>query len=160
MESNSSGSVATNQKYLVEDTMDYISLKKLCEKLSISTATGRNWIKLGKSAPEFTEKKTPYFSKKYVETLCAELQSGKNKALKSRRNKKFVSGNSLYNSYVSEQCKNIPALQKLLALASDNEIDLDIATIQLLVADCALHLFLSKNNIQIKERNNILLQFL
>ena len=99
-------------------------------------------------------------SKKYVETLCAELQSGKNKALKSRRNKKFVSGNSLYNSYVSEQCKNIPALQKLLALASDNEIDLDIATIQLLVADCALHLFLSKNNIQIKERNNILLQFL
>lgn len=56
--------------------------------------------------------------------------------------------------------QNIPALQKLLALASDNEIDLDIATIQLLVADCALHLFLSKNNIQIKERNNILLQFL
>lgn len=40
--------------------------------------------------------------------------------------------------------QNIPALQKLLALASDNEIDLDIATIQLLVADCALHLFLSK----------------
>ena len=29
-----------------------------------------------------------------------------------------------------------------------------------LEVDIALHLFLSKNNIQIKERNNILLQFL
>lgn len=43
--------------------MDYISLKKLCEKLSISTATGRNWIKLGKSAPEFTEKRLHIFRK-------------------------------------------------------------------------------------------------
>ena len=118
--------------------------KELCDELSISTATGRNWIKLGKITPEYTEKKTPYFSKKYMKSLHAELQSGKNKALKSRRNKKFVSGNSLYNSYVSEQCKNIPALQRLLTSASDNNIVLDISTIQLLVADCALHLFLSK----------------
>lgn len=144
----------------IPDSIDCITLKELCEELSISTATGRNWIKLGKLTPEYTEKKTPYFSKNYVETLRAELQSGENKALKSRRNKKFVSGNSLYNSYVSEQCKNIPTLQKLLALASDCKIDLDVSTIQLLVADCALHLFISKNDIQINEHNNILLQFL
>lgn len=142
------------------DSIDCITLKELCEELSISTATGRNWIKLGKLTPEYTEKKTPYFSKKYVETLRTELQSGKNKALKSRRNKKFVSGNSLYNSYVSDQCQNIPTLQKLLALSSNYKIDLDVATIQLLVADCALHLFLSKKNSQIKEHNNVLLQFL
>ncbi|MGO5020923.1 TaqI-like C-terminal specificity domain-containing protein [Roseburia faecis] len=144
----------------IPDSIDYISLKELCEELSISTATGRNWIKLGKLTPEYSEKKTPYFSKNYLETLRTELQSGENKALKSRRNKKFVSGNSLYNSYVSEQCKNIPTLQKLLALASDSKIDLDVATIQLLVADCALHLFISKNNIQANEHNNVLLQFL
>ena len=143
-----------------EDVMDYLSLKELCKELSISTATGRNWMKLGKLDPEYTEKKTPYFSKKYVSTLRAKLQSGEDKALKSRRNKKFVSGNSLYTSYVSEHCKNIPALQKLLALASDNEMNLDVPTIQLFVADCALHLFLYKNNIQIKEHQNILLQFL
>lgn len=144
----------------IPDSIDCITLKELCEELSISTATGKNWIKLGKLTPEYTEKKTPYFSKNYVETLRTELQSGENKALKSRRNKKFVSGNSLYNSYVSEQCKNIPTLQKLLALASDCKIDLDVATIQLLVADCALHLFISKNDIQTNERNNVLLQFL
>ena len=144
----------------IPDSDEYLTLKELCDELSISTATGRNWIKLGKITPEYTEKKTPYFSKKYMKSLHAELQSGKNKALKSRRNKKFVSGNSLYNSYVSEQCKNIPALQKLLASASGNNIVLDISTIQLLVADCALHLFLSKNNTHINANTNLLLGFL
>ena len=144
----------------IPDSENYLTLKELCEELSISTATGRNWIKLGKLTPKFTEKRTPYFSKEYVKTLLAELQSGKNKALKSRRNKKFISGNSLYNSYVSEQCQNIPALQNLLALISDNEIDLDVPTIQLFVADCALHLFLSQKSSQINERKNLLLEFL
>lgn len=144
----------------IPDSEDCLTLKELCDELSISTATGRNWIKLGKLTPEYTEKKTPYFSKKYVSSLRAELQSGENKALKSRRNKKFVSGNSLYNSYVSEQCQNIPTLQKLLALVSDSTLVLDVPTIQLLVADCALHLFSCKNNIQIAESKNLLLQFL
>lgn len=144
----------------IPESNDCLTLKELCDELSISTATGRNWIKLGKLTPEYTQKRIPYFSKIYVETLQTELKFGKNKALKSRRNKKFVSGISLYNSYVSEQCKNIPTIQKLLALASDNEIDLSIATIQLLVADCALHLFISKNNMQLSDHNSILLRFL
>ena len=93
----------------IKDSGIFLTLKELCAELSISTATGRNWIKLGKITPEYTENKTSYFSKKYVANLKKELQSGKNKALKSRRNKKFVSGNSLYNSYVSKHCKNIPA---------------------------------------------------
>ena len=89
----------------VPKSEDYLTLKELCKELSISTATGRNWIKLGKLTPEYTDKRTPYFSKKYVAQLYAELHSGENKALKSRRNKKFISGNSLYSSYVSEQCR-------------------------------------------------------
>lgn len=139
---------------------DSLTLKELCDELSISTATGRNWIKLGKLTPEYTEKKAPFFSKTYLKTLRSELQSGENKALKSRRNKKYVSGNSLYNSYVSEQCKNISTLQKLLALASDSEIELDVPIIQLLVADCALHLFFSKTNLKPDDGNSLLLRFL
>ena len=144
----------------IPNSMDCITLKELCKELSISTATGKNWIKLGKIAPEYTEKKTPYFSKKYMEALRAELQSGKNNALKSRRNKKYVSGNFLYHSYVSAQCLNIPSLQKLLELVSDTDVNLDIPTIQLLLADCALHLFLTKESAQIKESTHLLLQFL
>lgn len=139
---------------------DDLTLRELCEELSISTATGRNWIKLGKLTPECTDKRTPYFSKKYVAQLYAELHSGENKALKSRRNKKFISGNSLYNSYVSEQCQNIQSLQKLLDLITARNIDLDVSIIQLLVADCALHLFLYKQELQMEKSPNLLLQFL
>lgn len=143
----------------IPDPDEYLTLKKLCDELSISTATGRNWIKLGKIIPEYTQKRTTYFSKSYVTNLRNELQSGENKALKSRRNKKYVSGNSLYNSYVSEQCQNVPSLRELLVLASYDEIELDVTTIQLLVADCALHLFSQKNNPQ-DNKKNLLLQFL
>jgi len=140
--------------------MDFISLNELCKEISISTATGKNWVKLGKLTPEYTKNNTPYFSKKYVQILQAQLQSGENKALKSRRNKKYVSGNSLYNSYVSKQCKNIIPLQKLLVLASDADIDLDTSVIQLFVADCCLHLFITKEGKQTKEYKSLLLQFL
>lgn len=36
----------------IPDASDYLSLKDVCEELSISMATGRNWIKLGKLIPE------------------------------------------------------------------------------------------------------------
>lgn len=98
-----------------------LSLRELCNELSISVATGRNWIKLGKLIPQYTEKRTPYFEKDYVAALKNEIMSGKNKALKSRRNKKYVSGNALYNSYVSEDCKNILVLQNLLAMIEEEK---------------------------------------
>ena len=64
----------------IPDSDEHLTLKELCDELSISTATGRNWIKLGKLTPEYTQKRVPYFSKKYVANLRAELQSGENKA--------------------------------------------------------------------------------
>jgi type I restriction-modification system DNA methylase subunit len=139
---------------------DRISLKELCDILSISIATGRNWIRLGKLIPEYTEKKTPYFSKKYVKTLKSEIQSGKNTALKSRRNKKFVSGNFLYNSYVSENCKNVDTLQKLLGIANEDAIDFTLEIIQYIVADCALHLFAHKHNLDFKNDKSLLAKYL
>lgn len=144
----------------IPDDSNCISLKELCDILSISTATGRNWIKLGKLIPEYTDKRTPYFTREYVNALKSNIESGANKALKSRRNKKYVSGNALYNSYVSEQCQSIISLQKVLTLVADNNIELNDATIQVLVADCALHLFASKNAMQIPNEGNLILQFL
>ena len=61
---------------VIPQTSDCITLKELCRELSISTATGRNWIKLGKLSPEYTERKTPYFSKNYVASLRKEIYSG------------------------------------------------------------------------------------
>lgn len=139
---------------------DCISLKELCEELSISTATGRNWIKLGKLIPEYMSKKTPFFAKTYVSTLKNELTLGKNPALKSRRNKKYISGNALYNSYVSEDCKNISVLQKMLDIASEENIEFDMETIQYLIADCALHLFADKMQLPVNGQKALLQKYL
>ena len=140
--------------------MDYITLKELCEELSISTATGRNWIKLEKLTPDYIDKRTPYFSKPYVDILKTDIISGKNNALKSRRNKKYISGNALYNSYVSENCKNLPVLQKILSFARDKQIKLTTESIQILLADCALHLFAQKMNADFQNQKGILLKYL
>jgi len=144
----------------IPEGSECVSLKELCETLSISIATGRNWIKLGKLIPEYTDKKTPYFSNKYVETLKEEIKSGKNSALKSRRNKKYVSGNSLYNSYVSDKCKGIEVLQKLLVMANESTLDFSLDVIQYFVADCALHLFAQKYDYKFKNEKSLLIKYL
>ena len=87
--------------------MKYLTLNELCEELTISTATARNWIKLGKIKPEF--------SVDYVKNLKKDIASGKKNYLKSRRNKKYISGNSLYKDYVSKNSKNIQVIANLLS---------------------------------------------
>lgn len=54
----------------IPDSDEYLTLKELCDELSISTATGRNWIKLGKITPEYTEKRLRIFQKIYEKSAC------------------------------------------------------------------------------------------
>lgn len=142
------------------DIEESLSLKELCEELSISIATGRNWIKLGKITPEYTEKRTPYFLKEYVKKLKKDIQLGTNGSLKSRRNKKYVSGNALYSSYVSDKCRNVGQIQFLLQMIQDTDTELSSSLLQLLIADCALKLFLQKNQIGTYNKEYPLLDYL
>ena len=77
----------------------------------------------------------PYFDKKHIAIIENEIRSGKNVALKSRRNKKYVSGNALYRSYVSQNCKNLTVLQKLLSEITREQILLTSDVISYFVAD-------------------------
>ncbi|MFV0465729.1 MAG: N-6 DNA methylase [Lachnospiraceae bacterium] len=140
--------------------MDYISVKEFCKELSISIATGRNWIKSGKLTPEFTDKKQPYFTRQYIDKFKKDIQSDSNKVLKSRRNKKYVSGNSLYNSYIYEQSKNIVVLQKLLAIIEREHVELSTIAINSIVANCFLQLFLKKQNKDSRNEHDLLPMFL
>ena len=58
------------------------SLKELCGQLSISIATGRNWVKLGKITPQYIKNGVPYFDEKHIAIIENEIRSGKNVALK------------------------------------------------------------------------------
>lgn len=123
-------------------TDDAISLTELCKTLSISVATGRNWIKLGKLTPQRIVKRTPFFSPDYVKSVQSELAKGKNTALKSRRNKKYISGNNIYHSYVSENSAAPDRVQSVLNYIAARQIDVDDVVIKAVVAECAIQLIL------------------
>ena len=93
--------VPENQLSLFDDLYkietEKLSITQVCELLSISQATAKNWIRLGKLKIG-SDGET--FDKKYIETLISEIKSGKDNRLKSRRNKKSVSGKVLYKDYI------------------------------------------------------------
>lgn len=89
--------------YKIED--EKLNVAQVCELLSISQATVKNWVRLGKLK---IESDSETFDKKYIESLIAEIKSGKDNRLKSRRNKKSVSGKVLYKDYIkSDQNREI-----------------------------------------------------
>ena len=84
------------------------SLKELCGQLSISIATGRNWVKLGKITPQYIKNGVPYFDEMHIAIIENEIRSGKNVALKSRRNKKYVSGNAYIVLMFPKTARTLP----------------------------------------------------
>lgn len=81
---------------------DNITLEEVCKILSISLASGRNWLRLGKIEPISRLKKPLFFSRKEIMQLLEDITTSNTKVLKSRRNKKKVSGNKLYSDYVRD----------------------------------------------------------
>lgn len=123
---------------------DMVSLPELCSKLSISVATGRNWVKLGKIVPAELIKRTYYFTNDYVEQLKSDIMTGNNTSLKSRRNKKYISGNNIYNSYVSEHSSNIRTVQSIIEKIEHGKIAISEDILIALIADCAIQLINAK----------------
>lgn len=126
----------------ISSTTEYVTLAQLCNEFSISYATGKNWIKLFKLIPDMYHGKTPLFSKTHINKIKKELISSKNKALKSRRNKAFISGNNIYKSYIDNTSDNIPAVQSLLKQIKEYSIHMSESLLRLILSDCAIKLIL------------------
>ncbi len=135
-----------------------LTLAQFCDELSISLATGKNWIKLGKITPDIEFSPIPIFSSKYIKKLKSDIQIGKNPNLKSRRNKKFISGNKLYCDYLSQDNKNIENIKNLLEYFDNNNIEPSENIISLIIAECSLQCFAQK--FSENKRTNLLEQFL
>lgn len=131
--------------------MEYFSLKEVCKELAVSEATLKNWIKLNKISPinfanntknfvgEAVDNKIR-FSKEYIIDFKKNLQSGKIDYLKSRRNKKFISGNNLYKGYLSDESKNISVISELLIKIDELKLELNKSIINILIAECSSRL--------------------
>ncbi len=128
----------------------WYTLAQACAELSVSVATGYNWIKLNKLVPDFVKNKKNYFSKGYINKLKKEIKSGKNLSLKSRRNKKFISGSYLYNSYVSKGSNSIDIISRLLENVDAHKLDIDTDHLRMIMSESALSLIVKRLNLTYK----------
>lgn len=132
-------------------TQKGLTVDDVCKTLSISKATAKNWIRLGKIVPDIGDQ---LFSTEYVEKFVAELKSDDNTKLKSRRNKKSATGKVLYKDYV-HTVGNQKMVADLLELGIiENERDLLIV-----LANFAVQLYYQSRNIPFGN-SNVLLDFL
>ncbi len=114
------------------------SLKDFCSLLSISEATGRNWIKLGKVQPAGERLGKPYFSASYAKEAKERLQGEGSSFLKSRRNKKYISGTAPYRNYIPQDSPNLRQVEALVEALGD--IMLTEGQIRAVLAECAIQL--------------------
>lgn len=101
-------------------------------------------------------KRTAYFSIAYANSFKDDLIKGDNTLLKNRRNKKYVSGNNIYNSYVSNNSFAPKYVQIILDYIKDNNIAIGHLEICTIVAECAIqllnHTMISSNKISCLEK--------
>ncbi len=146
------------KKRTVEDQISFFDISRetltvddVCKALSISKATAKNWIRLGKIVPDAGEQ---LFSKEYIEKFVSDIKSDEGTKLKSRRNKKSATGKVLYKDYV-HTARNQKLVSELLALGIiENEKELLI-----ILANFAVQLYYQSKGV-LYSQNDVLLDFL
>lgn len=126
---------------------ELLDIKQAADRLSVSTATIRNWVKLGRLETAKTTGKKLMFQKSAVEKLVGDIISGRSDKLTKRRNKKAVKGLDLYTDYIHDSGTNIVIGADLV---KRNPAVFDEKTIRMTLADLALKLYL-----QTQQKENI-----
>lgn len=94
-----------------------LTLEALCERLSITHATGRNWLRLGKLSPVNREG-PPLFEEAYAERLLCGLSDG-GAILIHRRNKTALSGRTAYSPFREELSPEAVSLLEEIAVCRE-----------------------------------------
>lgn len=128
-----------NQEDIINEQEEMFSLKEFCCLLSVSEATGRNWLRLGRIASDRERNGKPYFSQTYAQQFLAEVKNGSANVLKNRRNKKYVDGCGVYSSYLSESSKNSPVVSAIASKLKDRTLTQE--QLREVLGECALQLF-------------------
>ncbi|MCD8206112.1 MAG: N-6 DNA methylase [Clostridia bacterium] len=117
-----------------------MTLGDACRELRISVATGKNWLRLGKLVPSSSVGNRQYFDSGYISKLKHQISSGEKDMLKSRRNKKFVSGCGVYNDYVSPGCEGEASVTETLSLVSSCEEEMNEDLMRCVLADASVQM--------------------
>lgn len=143
--------IDNNQICFFDVSQKTLTIDDVCKALSISKATVKNWIRLGKIVPDISDY---LFSPEYIERFVEKLKSDDSTKLKRRRNKKSATGKALYKAYVHTESS-----QKLVADLLQLGIIEDERDLLVVLANFAVQLYLQSRNIQFTD-NNVLLTFL
>lgn len=119
------------------NTEKLYTLTEACGLLSISTATGRNWIKSGRLVSAALPGEKPAFSEASLLSLKEALSSGTLPGLKGRRNKSYISGSLSYGSYISKHSENHAALKQLFTVIEQEHIVLNETLLLCILRGCA-----------------------
>ena len=125
-----------------------LSLSALCEALSISRATGKNWLRLGKIVPDLPEGR---FSGKNLERIL-EAGRAQDGPLRRRSNKQALRGRLLYRDYIQSGPN-----RRLAEALLDREWE--EADLRLLLANFAAQLELQRRGVAFED-NLVLPDFL
>ncbi|MCD8294553.1 MAG: N-6 DNA methylase, partial [Clostridia bacterium] len=129
-----------------EDGADaFMTLDDACRELGISLATGRNWVKLGKLEPAGRRGKAPVFDASYIASVKSSLETGSIAALKSRRNKRYVSGTGIYGSYLDPSSSGVRAVSATLERMEGIHAEITEELIRALLADAAVQMLSAQN---------------
>lgn len=126
---------------------ELISLQEACTILSISTATAKNWLRLGKL---MAQEDGITFQKNYILSLAKRMHSGEDNRLKSRRNKKSLKGKFIYKDYIYNTY-NQSVIEEILSIKPN----LTERELRLVLANFAIQLFYQSRGKELE--NNILL---
>ena len=129
-----------------------IGLKEFCTQLSISQATGKNWLKLGKVKAR-SKNNIIYFDQEYINRLKEEIKNDENKVLKSRRNKKFVSGNIYYKSYVGDDSRNLKNVENIINYIKNEKVSVTKHLVRCIINEYALQAIFQRINSKTKISN-------
>ena len=143
--------VDVEQLSLFDESQQPLSANDVCRELSISYATIKNWIRLGKITPDVGDQ---CFSREYISQFLEELKSIENKKLKSRRNKRKVSGKLLYKDYVDSSANQELVVELLDLNVIENHSDLLI-----ILANFSVQLYYQSRKMAYSN-NNVLLDYL
>jgi predicted site-specific integrase-resolvase/SAM-dependent methyltransferase len=132
----------------IDNMNNKISLPEACSILSISEATGRNWVRLGKLKP-IAGYAALTFYKSDVIKLSASIQNSNTSVLKSRRNKKKISGISVYKDYIGSS-ENAGVIEEIV---NNGGLVIDETQLRIILCNFALQLLFQKEGRQFHSNN-------
>lgn len=123
--------------------MPVIGIQEVASLLSVSPATVKNWLRLGKLRTVSRRARELEFDQAEVLRLKQEIESGTLSRLKSRRNKRTVSGNNVPTEYVQSRIY-VELAEKILQFVKDVD---GVVPVEVLLFEVALNLLYAKERI-------------